>query len=138
MAGLDLPGKRRSARLFCRQKFVPRQNPFYIALPYNDVSGGKNQTGGCSNHSVVLKATFVRSGQTVLKGRWLAVRKRIPDLFMPSGKMWARFRLIIGSTFFGNDRPRANLNRGAGLDVFAGRTRLSASGTNRYDRLEIS
>ncbi len=65
--GLDAPdsGNRRG---FLPGTFVPRQNPFYVALPYNDVANGKTKPEAAQ---VVpwFKDTFVRSGQTVLKGR---------------------------------------------------------------------
>jgi hypothetical protein len=54
--------------------FVPKQNPFYVALPYNDVD----------DHHTKLEASkvipwfndsFVKDGQSVCKGRWVAIRR---------------------------------------------------------------
>ena len=53
--------------------FIPRQNPFYCALPYNDVDGGRTKAEA---PQVIpwFRQTFVRDGQTVLKDRWIAIR----------------------------------------------------------------
>ena len=112
--GLDLPeiGDRQG---FLPAKFVPRQNPFYIALPYNDVAGGKTKPEAAQ---IIpwFKATFVRSGQSVLKGRWLAVRKGSRTCYAQWEDV-GPFRTDHWEYVFGNDRPRPNLNRGAGLDI---------------------
>jgi hypothetical protein len=112
--GLDLPqsGDRQG---FLPAKFVPRQNPFYIALPYNDVAGGKTKSEAAQ---IIpwFKATFVRSGQTVLKGRWLAVRKGNRTCYAQWEDV-GPFQTDHWEYVFGTDRPRPNLNRGAGLDI---------------------
>ena len=64
------PGARRN---FIPVNFVPRQNPFYVALPYNDCEGGRTKAEA-SQVIPWFKQAFVREGQTVLKGRWLAIR----------------------------------------------------------------
>jgi hypothetical protein len=112
--GLDLPesGDRQG---FLPAKFVPRQNPFYIALPYNDISGGKTKPEAAQ---IIpwFKAAFVRSGQSVLKGRWLAVRKGSRTCYAQWEDV-GPFQTDHWEYVFGNDRPRPNLNRGAGLDI---------------------
>jgi hypothetical protein len=102
-------------RGFIPARFIPRQNPFYLALPYNDVSGGRTKSEA---YRVVpwLRQSFARSGQTVLKGRWVAIRKGIRICY----GQWedvGPFRSDHWQYVFGIDRPRPNLNRGAGLDV---------------------
>src|SRR5262245_48472825 len=54
--------------------FVPRQNPFYVALPYNDVTHGQFKP------EVPLgipwfKQSYTELGQSVCRNRWLAIRK---------------------------------------------------------------
>ena len=95
--------------------FVPRQNPFYVALPYNDIEGShtKAEAG-----SVIpwFKEAFVRDGQTTLKGRWVAIRHGSRVCYA----QWedcGPFRTDHWQYVFGNERPRPNLNQGAGLDV---------------------
>lgn len=112
--GYDNPSK--AAREgFIPKGFVPGQNPFYFALPYNDIS----KTGTKSSAREVVPwfdESFYRSGRTVLKGRWIAIRK--------AGKVcyaqWedvGPFETDDWPYIFGDERPKTKKNRGAGLDV---------------------
>jgi hypothetical protein len=115
--GPDAPdsGNRRG---FLPGTFVPHQNPFYVALPYNDIANGKTKPEAAQ---VVpwFKDTFVRSGQTVLKGRWVAIRKGTRACYAQWEDV-GPFQTDNSEYVFGNDRPRPNLNGGAGLDVSPG------------------
>src|SRR5260370_16768460 len=79
--GLDVPdsGNRRG---FLPGTFVPHQNPFYIALPYNDVANGKTKPEA-AQAVPWFKDTFVRSGQTLLKAPSVAIPKRPPACYPP-------------------------------------------------------
>jgi hypothetical protein len=106
------PGARRD---FLPVNFVPRQNPFYVALPYNDVTRGHFKPEA---KSVVpwFAQTFERDGKSVCRDRWLAVRKGSKVCYA----QWSDcgpFRTDHWEYVFGNDRPKPNLNKGAGLDV---------------------
>ncbi|MBV9998546.1 MAG: hypothetical protein JO015_05465 [Verrucomicrobia bacterium] len=95
--------------------FVPRQNPFYVALPYNDVEGGHTKLEAAA---VIpwFRETFVHDGQTTLKGHWIAIRHGDRACYA----QWedcGPFRTDHWQYVFGDERPRPNLNRGAGLDV---------------------
>ena len=112
--GYDNPdaGARRN---FIPIHFVPRQNPFYVALPYNDIERGHTKPEA---RTVIpwFKDTFVRDGQSVLKGRWLAIRRGNKVVYA----QWedcGPFRTDHWQYIFGNQRPKPNLNQGAGLDV---------------------
>ena len=106
------PGARRN---FVPVSFVPRQNPFYVALPYNDINGSHTKPEA---KQVIpwFGTTFVRDGQTVLKGRWLAVRRNNKVCYA----QWedcGPFCTDHWQYVFGNERPKPNLNQSAGLDV---------------------
>jgi len=96
-------------------KFTPRQNPFYCALPYND----KAATGHRPEAPRVVpwfSQTYQGSGVSVCKDRWVAIRKGNRVAFA----QWedaGPFRTDHWQYVFGNERPKLNLNRGAGLDV---------------------
>ena len=95
--------------------FVPRQNPFYVALPYNDVEGGHTK----SEAAAVIpwfRETFVHDGQTTLKGHWIAIRHG-DRVCYAQWEDCGPFRTDHWQYVFGDERPRPNLNRGAGLDV---------------------
>ena len=95
--------------------FKPGQNPFYAALPYNDITG----KGTKPEARMVIpwfKEEFARDGTSVCKGRWLAIRKGNKVCYA----QWedcGPFRTDHWEYVFGNERPKPNLNNGAGLDV---------------------
>jgi len=102
-------------RDFIPLNFLPRQNPFYVALPYNDLQGGHAKPEA---KDVIpwFKDAFVRDGQSVLKGRWLAIRHGNRVCYA----QWedcGPFYTDHWQYVFGNERPKPNLNQNAGLDV---------------------
>lgn len=112
--GYDDPDSK-SRKDFIPVSFLPRQNPFYVALPYNDVASGHTKPEA---KDVIpwFKDVFVRDGQSVLKGRWLAIR-RGEKVCYAQWEDCGPFCTDHWQYVFGNERPKANLNRNAGLDV---------------------
>lgn len=96
-------------------KFIPRQNPFYVALPYNDVTRGATKI---ESYKAIpwFRDAFEKRGQSVCKGRWVAIR-RGNRIAYAQWEDCGPFRTDHWQYVFGNDRPRPNLNQGAGLDV---------------------
>jgi len=96
-------------------KFTPRQNPFYCALPYND----KARTGHRSEAPRVVpwfKDAYQGPAVSTCKDRWIAIRKGNRTVYA----QWedaGPFRTDHWQYVFGNERPKPNLNQGAGLDV---------------------
>ena len=106
------PGQRRN---FIPVGFTPRQNPFYIALPYNDTTRGTTKP---ESRLVIpwFKQAFQQEGHSVCKGRWLAIRFADRVAYA----QWedaGPFRTDHYQYVFGQEYPRPNLNGGAGLDV---------------------
>jgi hypothetical protein len=105
-------------RNFSPASFVPRQNPFYIALPYNDVTRGTTKPEA-RTAIPWFRTDFVKEGQSVCRDRWVAVRSpRNPNKVCYA--QWSDcgpFRTDHWEYVFGNDRPKPNLNKGAGLDI---------------------
>lgn len=96
-------------------KFVPGQNPFYFALPYNDIS--KTGTKASARAMVPwFDEVFHRDGRTVLKGRWIAVR-RGDKVCYAQWEDVGPFETDDWEYVFGGERPKTTKNRGAGLDV---------------------
>jgi hypothetical protein len=112
--GFDDPEKSHR-RDFIPAKFTPRQNPFYCALPYND----KASTGHRPEAPRVVpwfKEAYQGPGVSTCKGRWIAIRKGNKVAYA----QWedaGPFRTDHWQYVFGNERPKPNLNKGAGLDV---------------------
>ncbi len=108
------PAARRNLR---PAAFTPQQNPFYVALPYNDVARGTTKPEA----KVVIpwfKVAFVKDGQSVCRDRWLAVRNSATDKICYA--QWidcGPFGSDHWQYVFGPERPKPNLNGGAGLNV---------------------
>jgi len=112
--GVDTPARGERAN-FLPVAFTPQQNPFYIALPYNDVTS-KGHKPEAARMIPWFKDSFKEPGRTVLKGRWVAIRYRNRVAYA----QWedcGPFRTDHAEYVFGNERPKPNLNKGAGLDV---------------------
>ncbi len=110
--GTDSPTNRAN---YLPASFVPRQNPFYVALPYNDVTRAGHKPEAASVIPWFKKA-YQGPGKTVLKDRWIAIRFNNRVCYA----QWedcGPFRTDHWQYVFGNERPKPNLNKGAGLDV---------------------
>lgn len=95
--------------------FTPGQNPFYFALPYNDIT----RTGTKASARAVIpwfKKSYYRSGRTVLKGRWIAIR-RGDKVCYAQWEDVGPFETDDWEYVFGDKRPKTRQNKGAGLDV---------------------
>ncbi len=123
------PANRRN---FLPAKFIPRQNPFYVALPYNDVTRGTTKPEA---PKVIpwFRQAYERPGKSVCRDRWVAIRKGNRICYA----QWSDcgpFRTDHWQYVFGNERPKPNLNKGAGLDVSpAVRDYLGMSSTDVTD-----
>ena len=112
--GLDNPDSS-TRRNYIPVAFIPRQNPFYCALPYNDVMLGQFKPEA----PLVIpwfKQAYTGPGQSVCKDRWVAIRKENRTCYA----QWedcGPFRTDHFQYVFQNERPKPNLNDGAGLDV---------------------
>ena len=96
-------------------KFTPRQNPFYCALPYNDKSADGHRPEA-SRVVPWFNEAYHGPDVSVCKDRWIAIRKGNKIAYA----QWedaGPFRTDHWQYVFGDERPKPNLNRGAGLDV---------------------
>ncbi len=112
--GSDTP-LRSGRKDFIPATFTPRLNPFYVALPYNDME----KTGFKAEASKVVpwfKSAYQGPMQSVCKDRWVAIRYGSKIVYA----QWedcGPFRTDHWEYVFGDERPKPNLNHGAGLDV---------------------
>ncbi|MEM1083717.1 MAG: hypothetical protein AAGI48_06305 [Verrucomicrobiota bacterium] len=111
--GYDHPQRRRG---FFPADFVPKLNPFYIALPYNDIGKDYRHRPEASKVIPWFWRDYKGEGISVCKGRWIAVHK--------DGKVcyaqWedvGPFQTDHWQYVFGNEEPRDNRNGGAGIDI---------------------
>ena len=100
--------------------FIPQQNPFYFALPYNDVERGHHKDEA-SRVIPWFNQVIEKDGQSVLKDRWIAIRKNYANgssrVCYAQWSDCGPFRTDHWQYVFGNERPMPNLNQGAGLDI---------------------
>jgi hypothetical protein len=112
--GTDSP-EASSRHGFLPAAFTPGQNPFYVALPYNDLQAGGHKPEA-SQIIPWFKREFKGDGKSVLKGRWVAIRFK-DRIAYAQWEDCGPFRTDHAAYVFGNERPKPNLNKGAGLDV---------------------
>lgn len=81
--GLDDPDIR-NRRGFIPAKFVPRQNPFYVALPYNDVTRGTTKP---ESRRVIpwFRQSYEKEGPVGSQGALGGHSTRKPDLLRAMG-----------------------------------------------------
>jgi hypothetical protein len=109
-----------------------RQNSFYVALPYNDVAGGHTRPEA---RSIIpwFQQAFVRDGQSVLKDRWIAIRKGAHVCYAQWEDV-GPFQVDHWQYVFGDEMPRPNVNHNAGIDLSpAVRDYLEMSGMDQCD-----
>jgi hypothetical protein len=112
--GVDEPNPARRSN-YMPANFTPKQNPFYCALPYND----KAREGHRPEASRVVpwfNEAYQGPAVSTCKDRWIVIRKGNRVAYA----QWedaGPFRTDHWQYVFGNERPKPNLNKGAGLDV---------------------
>lgn len=101
---------------FIPAAFVPKLNPFYFALPYNDITKGGHKPEA---RSVIpwFRQAFVRDGQSVCRDRWIAIRNASGRMCYAQWSDCGPYRTDHWEYVFGRARPIPNMNGGAGLDV---------------------
>lgn len=96
--------------------FIPKMNPFYIALPYNDIGSDFRHRPEASEVIPWFWQSYRGEGISVCKGKWIAIHS--------SGKVcyaqWedvGPFQTDHWQYVFGDQEPRDNRNGGAGIDL---------------------
>lgn len=113
--GYDNPDPDKRGGRFHPTGFLPRQNPFYVALPYNDVTAHSTKKEAAA---VIpwFKDAFERDGKSVCHNRWIAIHFRGRVCFA----QWSDcgpFTTTDAPYVFGSAKPSNNKNAGAGLDI---------------------
>ncbi|WP_245958192.1 hypothetical protein [Roseimicrobium gellanilyticum] len=114
--GYDCPDEDKSVTNFKPAKFTPMQNPFYFALPYNDVIDHDTHKEEAKKVIPWFKGTFKREGRSVLEDRWIAIRFGSRVCYAQWGDC-GPFVTDDADYVFGNARPKNPKNNGAGLDI---------------------
>lgn len=111
--GYDDPAQRSG---FLPARFLPQLNPFYVALPYNDVAAGGVHRPEASEVIPWFWQDYRGDGISVCKGRWLAIHHAGRVCFAQWEDV-GPFEVDHWQYVFGQEAPRANRNGGAGIDL---------------------
>lgn len=111
--GYDDPDVRRG---WCPSGFTPALNPFYIALPYNDVARGGVHRPEASEVIPWFWRDYRGDGLSVCHGKWVAVHLNGRVCYAQWEDV-GPFEVDHWQYVFGNEKPRRNRNKSAGIDV---------------------
>jgi hypothetical protein len=114
--GYDDPDPSSRAPDYRPAKFIPKQNPFYVALPYNDCLDYNSHKAEAPKFIPWFKQAFTKSGKSVCKDRWIAIR--LGDRICYA--QWSDCGPFVTDDVnyvFGDARPKNTSNGGAGIDV---------------------
>jgi hypothetical protein len=101
---------------FRPRAFVPKLNPFYIALPYNDVVSYREHKPEAARVIPWFARYRPEPGKTVCKSRWLQIFRGGRSCFA----QWedcGPWETDDWNYVFGNKPPRTTQNGGAGIDL---------------------
>lgn len=96
--------------------FTPQLNPFYIALPYNDVAKGGVHRPEASEVIPWFWEDYRGDGISVCKGRWVAIH-HAGRVCYAQWEDVGPFEVDHWQYVFGKESPRANRNQSAGIDL---------------------
>lgn len=96
--------------------FTPALNPFYAALPYNDVAPGGIHRPEASEVIPWFWEDYRGDGISVCKGRWIAIHHNGRVCFAQWEDV-GPFATDHWQYVFGNEAPRPNRNQNAGIDL---------------------
>lgn len=111
--GYDHPERRNG---FLPADFSPSINPFYIALPYNDVAPGGVHRPEAPEVIPWFWENYRGDGISVCKGRWVAIH-HAGRVCYAQWEDVGPFETDHWQYVFGNESPRPNRNQSAGIDI---------------------
>lgn len=101
---------------FRPKNFVPGLNPFYVALPYNDVQSWNRHKPEASRVIPWFKLINPDPGKTVLKGRWVQIYNGKLSCYA----QWEDCGPWVTDDYeyvFLNKPPKNKSNKSAGIDI---------------------
>lgn len=114
--GYDDPDPARRAPDYRPAAFVPRQNPFYVALPYNDCVDYNTTKEEASRIIPWYKTDFKQGGKSICRDRWIAIRLDERICYA----QWSDCGPFVTNDadyVFGDSRPSNTQNGAAGIDL---------------------
>lgn len=111
--GYDHPFRRSGYR---PADFEPKLNPFYVALPYNDLLDGYVHRPEASSVIPWFWRAYRGAGISVCENRWIAIHHQGRVCFA-QWKDVGPFTIDDWQYVFRGEKPRANPNANAGIDI---------------------
>lgn len=111
--GVDDPEKRNG---FYPADFIPKENPFYFALPYNDLDSDGERKKDAVKIVYWADEKIWNKDQSMLKNRWIKIIKDDKVAYAQWEDV-GPFGEDDGDYVFGTKAPRSQENNNAGLDV---------------------
>jgi len=114
--GVDFPDERNSTYPYYPAKFIPSENPFYFALPYNDLD--ENATPKPSQKLIPWYRGDTNT--SILKNRWIKIIKNENGVKKTAYAQWEDVGPFESDDFdyvFGDKSPKNTINDSSGLDV---------------------
>ena len=111
--GYDHPRERRG---FFPAAFEPKLNPFYIALPNNDLLRGRAHRPEASEVIAWFWSSYRGPGVSVCHNRWVAIHRK-GRVAYAQWKDVGPFAIDDWPYVFLGRSPRANANQNAGIDI---------------------
>jgi hypothetical protein len=114
--GYDDPDPAQRAPDYRPAAFVPKQNPFYFALPYNDCLDYNTTKEEAMRVIPWFRQTFKQHGKSVCRDRWIAIRLGERMCYA----QWSDcgpFVTTDAAYVFGEARPANTQNGSAGIDL---------------------
>ena len=101
---------------FRPKNFIPKLNPFYIALPYNDVQTYRSHKPEASKVIPWFNRINPRPGRTSLKGKWVQIYHEGRSCYA----QWEDCGPWVTDDWqyvFGDKQPKNRSNKAAGIDI---------------------
>ncbi len=112
--GVDKPNSRRG---FQPKDFQPKMNPFYVALPYNDIAAKSHQhKEGAAKMIWWYDKEFRSKYLSVCKGKWIAIKYKGKTCYA----QWEDCGPFLTNDWkyvFNGERPKTMKNGSAGIDL---------------------
>lgn len=111
--GTDTP-KRRNG--FYPADFTPKENPFYAALPYNDLDKNGKRRQNASTIIPWAKGKKYSDSESLCKNRWVKITKNSKTAYAQWEDV-GPFKENDADYVFGTAEPASQTNKNAGIDV---------------------
>jgi hypothetical protein len=112
--GIDDPNRRTG---FFPARFLPKRNPFYVALPFNDLIINPARPPLDRLIPWSTQGPPRPGSSSLCEGAWIAVRNADGRICYAQWEDVGPFEVDHWQYVFGNERPHPNRNGGAGIDL---------------------